>query len=123
MASFLNTSSVHLYDQDVVNLKTLFTQGFDFQTTNCDIINQYTIYKFNHEYAEINVEDYCFWDSIQKDFVEFEARYFDELNNTTWKIVRDYYYPYRFWIDHNFTLGKNYTITMLTTIEANWNNK
>ena len=83
MADLSNTSSVHLYNQEVVNLKTLFAQRFDFQTTNRDIINQYRIYKFNHEYAEMNAEDYCLLDFIQMDFAEFEARHFDELNNTT----------------------------------------
>ncbi len=87
------------------------------------MINQYTIYKFNHEYAEMNVEDYCLWDSIQMDFAEFEERHFDELNNTTWRVVRDYCYPHGFWIDHNFGPSRNCTTTMLTAVEADWNNK
>lgn len=28
------------------------------------------------------------------DFMKFEAKYFDELNNITLKIYRDYYYLY-----------------------------
>ncbi len=119
MAGPLSTSSIHLHDQEVVNLKTLFAQGFNFQTTHRDMINQYTIYKFNHEYVEINVEDYCLWDSIQIDFAEFKTRHFNELNNTTWRVVRDYCYPYGFWIDHNFGSDKNRTTTMLTAVEAN----
>ncbi len=118
MAGPSSTSSVHSYDQEVVNLKTLLAQGFDFQTTDRDMINQYTIYKFNHEYAEMNVEDYYLWDSIQMDFAEFEARHFDKLNNTTWRVVWDYSYPHGFWIDHNFGLGRNRTTTMLIAIKA-----
>ncbi len=71
----------------------------------------------------MNVEDYCLWDFIQMDFAEFEARHFDELNNTTWRVVRDYCYLYEFWIDHNFGPGRNRTTTMLKAVEVDWNNK
>ncbi len=123
MAGPSSTSSIHSHDQEIVNLKTLFAQGFDFQRTDRDMINQYTTYKFNHEYAKMNVEDYCLWDSIQMNFAEFETRHFDELNNATWRVIKDYYYPHRFWIDHNFSPGRNRTITILTAVEADWNNK
>ena len=123
MASCLSTSSVHLQDQAVVNLKTLFAKEFNFQTIDHDMINQYTIYKFNHEYAEMNIEDYCLWDSIQIDFAEFETRYFDELKNITWRVIRDYCYPHGFWIDHNFGPGKTRTIVMLEAIAAERHNK
>lgn len=46
------------------------------------MINKYIIFKFNHEYIKINVENYYFWDSIQLDFADFEVKYFNELNNT-----------------------------------------
>lgn len=45
------------------------------------MIYQYKIYKFNHKYAEMNVKNYCFCDSIQIDYAKFEAKYFDKLNN------------------------------------------
>lgn len=43
MVSLLSTSSIYLYNQEVVNLNTLFAQGFaqgfDFQITDHDKIN------------------------------------------------------------------------------------
>ena len=60
MACFLSTFSIHLHNQEVINLKTFVAQGFDFQTTNYDMINKYTIYNFNHKYAKMNIKNYCF---------------------------------------------------------------
>lgn len=58
MANLLSISSFHLHDQQVINLKTFFVQKFDFQKTGYNMINQYIIYEFNHEYAKMNVKDY-----------------------------------------------------------------
>lgn len=60
------------------------------------MINQYIIYKFNLKYAEMYVKDYYLQCFIQIDFVKFKARYFDELNNATQKVVKDYYYKSEF---------------------------
>ena len=56
-------------------------------------------------------------------FAQFEAKHFDESDNNTWGIIRDYCYPHGFWVDHNFGPGRNRTITMLKAVEADWNNK
>lgn len=57
------------------------------------------------------------------DFTEFETKYFDKLTNNTWGIIRDYYYPYKFWIDHNFGLSKTCITFLLKAVKAKWNNK
>lgn len=82
------------------------------------MINQYTIYKFNHKYAEINVDDDYPWDSIQTDFAKFEAKLFDELNHATWKVVRYYCYRHRFEIDYNFGPSRSCTIVILQAVIA-----
>lgn len=56
----------------------------------------YTIYKFNYEYVEMNFKNYHLWNFVQIDFEKFEVREFNELNNTTWKVIRDYCYIHRF---------------------------
>lgn len=56
-------------------------------------------------------------------FVKFEVEHFDDLDNTTLGVFRDYYYPHRFWIDFNLGLEKICNIAMLKVITAKWNNK
>ena len=71
----------------------------------------------------MNVEDYCLWNSINLYFAKFEARHFDELNNLTWKIVKDYCYMDGFWIDHKFGLDRPRITFMLKAVNNEWNNK
>ena len=52
-------------------------------------------------------------------FMKFEPKYFDRLDNTTFEIVRDYFYLHEFWIDHNFGLDKTYKTAILKAITAN----
>lgn len=106
MAGFLGVLNAFLHDQKIVNLKILFTQRFDFQTTDHNIINKYIIYKFNYKYKEMNIKDYCFQDSIQIDFAKFETKYFDRLNNAIQRVFRDYCYIHGFCIEHNFGFSK-----------------
>ncbi len=119
MTSLLSISSTVSYDSKANNLQTLFTHGLDFQTVDYDFINNYIVYRVN-KYVARNHEDWNFWDSIQMDFAEFEAKHFDELENDTWGVIRDYCYPHGFWIDHNFGPSRTYTTTMLEAIAANW---
>lgn len=60
------------------------------------MINKYTIYKFNHKYIEMNIKDYYLLNLIKIDFAKFEVKYFDELNNATKRVVKDYSYIYGF---------------------------
>ena len=115
-------SHVPSHDYEAADLKILFAQGFDFQTTDHDMINKYAIHKFNL-YAAANDEDYNLWDCIQVDFEKFEARHFDELHGSTWKIIRNYCYPHGYWIDHNFGPGRTRTTAMLKAVENYWNNE
>ena len=115
-------ASAALHDSKANNLKTLFARGLDFQTADHDLINNYIVH-WVYQYTAKNLENWSLWDSIQMDFAEFEANHFDELENNTWGVIRDYCYPYRFWLDHNFGPGKKCTTTMLKAVEADWNNK
>lgn len=71
----------------------------------------------------MNIKDYFFWESIKMDFVKLEAEHFDKLDNATLKVFKDYYYPYRFWIDLNLRLNKIYNTTILKAVAAKYNNK
>ena len=122
MAGPSSISSAASHDSKANNLKTLFARGLDFQTADHDLINNYIVHRVN-QYAARNLEDWSLWDSIQMDFAEFEAKHFDELDNDTWGVIRDYCYPHGFWIDHNFGPGRNRTTTILKAVEADWNNK
>lgn len=73
MTGSSSVSYTQLHNHDIANLKTLFAKGFDLQTTKFDIINKYTIYKFNL-YADNNNKDYNLWECIQVDFKKFEAQ-------------------------------------------------
>lgn len=52
------------------------------------------------------------------DFMKFQAKYFDELDNAILRVFRDYCYPYKFWIDFNLGLNKTCNIVMLETTIA-----
>lgn len=56
------------------------------------------------------------------DFMEFEVKHFDGLDNITLKVIRNYCYSYRFWINHNLDSNKTCNIVMLEAIAANQNN-
>ena len=122
MAGPSSISSALSNDAKVINPKILFGHSFDIQKADNDLLNKYVIYKFN-QYAEMNVEDYCLWDSIQMYFAKFEARHFNELDNPTWRIVRDYCYMHRFWINHNNGPNRTHTTFMLKVVDNKWNNK
>ncbi len=107
------------HDPETADLKVLFANGIDLQTADRDLLNKYTIHRFN-EYAAANHEDYGLWDCIQIDFEKFEARHFDDLSGTTWRVVKDYCYPHGFWIDHNFGPGRTRTTAMLEAVAAEW---
>lgn len=55
--------------------------------------------------------------------MKFEAKYFDILYNTTLRVIKDYYYPYRFWINHNLKFNKTYNTRILKAIITNWNDE
>ena len=57
------------------------------------------------------------------DFGKFEVKHFDELDSTTWKLIRNYCYSNGYWIDHNFGLGRTRTTVILKAVKADWNNK
>ena len=57
------------------------------------------------------------------DFANYEAKHFNELDNATWRIIRDYYYAHGFWINHNFDHGRSRTHVMLTSVAVDWNNE
>lgn len=50
-------------------------------------------------------------------------RHFDKFESNTQNFVRNFYYMYKYWIDHNFGLSKNQTITILKAVEVNKNNE
>lgn len=52
------------------------------------------------------------------DFMKFEAKYFDKLDNITLKIFRNYYYLYEFQIDFNFGFNKTYNTVILKAVIA-----
>ncbi|MCJ1346234.1 hypothetical protein MMC31_004449 [Peltigera leucophlebia] len=83
---------------------------------------EFVIHRFN-QYAALNAEDYRLWNCIQMDFRKFEAEHFDELDNATLRVFRDYCYPHGFWIDLNLGLDKTCNTAMLEAVAAEWNNK
>lgn len=56
-------------------------------------------------------------------FAKFEIKYFNILDNTTQKIIKDYYYWYKYWIGYNFSPNKNHITVILKTIKANQNDE
>ena len=122
MAGLLSISSALSHDPETAYLKILFAQGFNIQTADHDLLNKFVIHRFN-QYAALDAEDYGLWDLIQMDFEKFEAKHFDELDSTTWRVVRGYCYPHGYWIDHNFGPGRTRTTVMLKAVEAEWNDE
>ena len=99
------------------DLKILFDNSIEIETTDHDILNKYAIQKFN-QYAAANAEDYSLWDCIQVDFEKFEMKHFDKFYGPTRKLLRDYWYLHGYWIDHNFGTCKTCITTMLKAVEA-----
>ena len=114
-------SSAPSHDPEA-DLKILFDNSIEIETTDHDILNKYAIQKFN-QYAAANAEDYSLWDCNQVDFEKFEAKHFDRFYGPPWKLVRDYCYSHEYWIDHNFGTGKTRTTTMLKAVKAEWNDE
>lgn len=110
------------HNYEVINLRILFAQAFDIQTTDYDLLNKFVIHRFN-QYNAVNTEDYSLWDCIQIDFEKWESKYFNKLDNAIWKIFRDYYYHHEYWINYNIAPSKTYTIVMLKIFETDWNSK
>lgn len=57
------------------------------------------------------------------DFVKFEIKHFNLLDNAILRIFRDFCFPYRFWIKLNLNFNKTCNTTILETIAAKWNSK
>lgn len=92
-----------MYDSEVQDLKILFGLRFNVQKADNDLLNKYVVYKVN-QYRAMNIEDYSLWGFIYIDFMKFRAEHFDELDNATLRVFRDYCYLHRFWIDFNLSL-------------------
>ncbi len=45
--------------------------------------------------------------------MKWEAKYLNKLKNTILRVVRNYYYPHRYWIDYTINLSRTYTNTIL----------
>lgn len=53
------------------------------------------------------------------DFIKFETEHFNQLDNVTLRVFRDYCYPHRFWVNFNLNLNKTYNTAILEAIELN----
>ena len=126
MAGPSSISSAHSHgpsqDYEAANLKRFFAQGFDIQTADHDMLNKWVIHSLN-EYATLNTEDFDLWASIRMDFGKFEAKHFDELDSSTWNLIRNYCYPHGYWIDYNIDDERTWTTVMLKAVKANWNDE
>lgn len=80
MINFLNTFNTFLYNFKIVNLKIFFANDIDIQMINYNILEKYTISKFN-QYTAINAKDYSLSNLIQVIFKKFKTKYFDKFNN------------------------------------------
>ena len=89
MAVSSSTRSAFLHDSNVHDFKTIFEPSFNIQEVDYNLLNKYVVYKVN-QYRVINIGDYSLWESIQIDFMKFELEDFDQLDNTTFRIFRDY---------------------------------
>lgn len=78
MLGFLNILSTFLHNFKPNNLKILFDNNIDIETTDHNIFNKYIIHKFN-QYIAINAKNYSFWNCIQIDFEKSEKKYFDKF--------------------------------------------
>lgn len=94
---------------------------FNVQIADHDLINKFIIHRFN-QYVVLNAKD-CLWNYIQIDFGKFEVKHFDDIDDSTWTIVRNYCYLHKYWIDYNFAPVRTCATTMMKTINKEWNNK
>ncbi len=122
MAGLSSIRSALLYDPEVHNFKILFGPSYNIQEANYNLLNKYIVYKVN-QYQAIDIKDYSLWEFIQMNFVKFEAEYFDQLDNATLRVFRDYCYLHRFWIDINLNFNKTCNTAMLEAVTAKWKNK
>ena len=122
MAGPSSIRSAFSHDPEVHDFKILFGPSFNVQEANYNLLNKYVVYKVN-QYRAMNIEDYSLWESIQMDFVKFEAEHFDELDNATLRVFRDYCYPHGFWINLNLGLDKTCNTAMLEAVAAEWNDE
>lgn len=51
-------------------------------------------------------------------YVKFATKPFDELDNTSLKVFRDYYYIHGFWFELNLKLDKTCNMTLLEAVAA-----
>lgn len=115
MVGSSNIKSLFLYGPKVHDFTTLFEHNFNVQEADDNLLNKYAIYKVN-EYQVMNIEDYNLWGCIRIEVVKFEAEYFDQFSNATLKIIRDYRYPYGFWIELNISLDKTFKLVILEAV-------
>ncbi len=111
-------SHVPSHDNEAADLKALFAHGFDIQTVDPDLLDKWVTHRFNI-CAATNVEDYELWICIRTGFKKFEVKYFDILDNSTWRRIREYCYSHGFWIDINDG-SETFTNAMLEAIAADW---
>lgn len=59
--------------------------------------------------------------SIFKWTLKSLRQYFNQLENIIWKLIKDYYYPHKYWISYKFGLDKTCIniILNLVVIEIN----
>lgn len=122
MTDFSSIRSIFLQNSKVSNLKIIFKFSFNVQKVDYNLFNKYVIYQVN-QYKAMNIEHYSLYKFIQIDFVKFEVKYFDKLDNITLRAVRDYYYLHKFWIDYNLGLNKIRNVVILEAVIAVLNNK
>ena len=66
----------------------------------------------------MNIENYSLWKFIKIDFMKFEVEYYDQLDNATLRVFRDYCYPHGFWINFKHGVDKTCNTTMLKAVAA-----
>lgn len=67
----------------------------------------------------INIKKIRFWALIWINFPKFGTKYFDKLNNTHFKVSKDYSYLYQFWFNNNVNFTKTFKIFVLKVVTAN----
>ena len=122
MAGPSSTRSAFSHDPEVHDFNALFEPSFNVREADYNLLNKYVVYKVN-QYRAMNIEDYSLWESIQMDFVKFEAEHFDQLSNAILRVFRDYCYPHGFWIELNSSLDKTFNTAMLEAVAAEWNDE
>lgn len=55
--------------------------------------------------------------------MKWETKHFSKLDNATGGAIRDYYYLYEYWINHNIGPSKTCSTVILKVVEANANDK